>query len=547
MSTSASTQQSHVPPGSVKETLSSVIIAFVMAFTFRAFVVEAFVIPTGSMAPTLLGAHMDFTSPKSGFDWSVGPWRATPANSQNYNRVQTSVTVSDPMTGEKYSHSKLPLASGDRILVLKYLYSIHDPKRYDVIVFKSPVTPQTNFIKRLTGLPGEQIAIVDGDIFRRNGSGPPGEGSADWSDQDWQLARKSERKQRSAWQPLYDSAYTPAAGERPFIPPWTPATQNWEVRGRRVYTFTGTEQTTLAWDDQRWPISDRYSYNEIANALVDGPTLKPDPIGLTRLPISAGTEVFPVSDLRMRCGIEPGQAGLDVVAVLQARNHEFRAVIQGRQVTLTMRHLPRIRGEEPAWEILDTGTLSQPLVPGRVTNIEFWHCDQSVSLFVDSKKVAYGEYDWTPSQRIWYALGLDLNSDEIDTLRAINDPRQYRRPSVRWEFQGSPFKLYRVGLDRDIHYQAGGAGRRTLRATHPSKTLTLSPDQFFVCGDNSPASSDGRMWNVPDPWVAQRIDPTPGIVPRDLVIGKAFFVYFPSLVKDRAIPIPDFGRMRFIW
>ena len=41
--------------GSVRETIESIIIAFVLAFVFRAFVVEAFVIPTGSMAPTLLG------------------------------------------------------------------------------------------------------------------------------------------------------------------------------------------------------------------------------------------------------------------------------------------------------------------------------------------------------------------------------------------------------------------------------------------------------------------------------------------------------------
>lgn len=549
MSTSASTQQSQAPHGTVKETLTSVTIAFVMAFVFRAFVIEAFVIPTGSMAPTLLGAHMRFTSPKTGFDWPVGPWSATPPNSQNYNRTQSSVTVSDPMSDQKDSHSKLPLASGDRILVLKYLYSLHDPKRFDVVVFKSPEMPQTNFIKRLTGLPGEQIALVDGDIFSRKASvppPPPGEGQADWSEQDWAIARKPERVQRSVWQPVYDSAYTPAPGERPFVPPWTGATQNWDVRGKRIYTFSGTEQTTLAWDDQRWPISDRYSYNEIRHTSIDGPALEPDPLGLTRLPISRTTEVFPVSDLRMRCGIEPDQAGLNATAIIQARNHEFRAEIQGTQVTLRMRHMPRIRGEEPQWTTLDTATLAKPLEPGRVTNVEFWHSDQSLSLFVDSKKVAHGVYDWTPSQRIWFALGLDLNSTETDTERAINDPRQYRRPAVRWEFDGSPFKLYRVGLDRDIHYQAGGSGRRTLRATHPSTTLTLNPDQFFVNGDNSPASSDGRMWNGPDAWVAETIDPTWGVVPRDLLIGKAFFVYFPSLMKDRTVPVPDFGRMRFI-
>ena len=47
--------------GNIKETVESILVAFILAFIFRAFIVEAFVIPTGSMAPTLMGAHMQFT------------------------------------------------------------------------------------------------------------------------------------------------------------------------------------------------------------------------------------------------------------------------------------------------------------------------------------------------------------------------------------------------------------------------------------------------------------------------------------------------------
>src|SRR3954463_14239760 len=51
----------------VKETIESILVAFILAFIFRAFVVEAFVIPTGSMAPTLLGAHMRFRCNDCGY------------------------------------------------------------------------------------------------------------------------------------------------------------------------------------------------------------------------------------------------------------------------------------------------------------------------------------------------------------------------------------------------------------------------------------------------------------------------------------------------
>ena len=40
----------------IKDTIESFVVALILAFVFRAFVVEAFVIPTGSMAPTLYGA-----------------------------------------------------------------------------------------------------------------------------------------------------------------------------------------------------------------------------------------------------------------------------------------------------------------------------------------------------------------------------------------------------------------------------------------------------------------------------------------------------------
>ena len=49
----AETSQEEVQ--SVRETIESIVVAFILAFLFRAFVAEAFVIPTGSMAPTLMG------------------------------------------------------------------------------------------------------------------------------------------------------------------------------------------------------------------------------------------------------------------------------------------------------------------------------------------------------------------------------------------------------------------------------------------------------------------------------------------------------------
>src|SRR6266496_1837181 len=111
----APTKPAKDPQSTVKETVESILVAFILAFIFRAFLVEAFVIPTGSMAPTLLGAHMRFRCPNCGF------------------RIST-IPSSDPETNASHP----PVYYGDRILVLKYLYLFEKPQRWDVVVFKSP-------------------------------------------------------------------------------------------------------------------------------------------------------------------------------------------------------------------------------------------------------------------------------------------------------------------------------------------------------------------------------------------------------------------------
>src|SRR5688572_10989508 len=64
----ASSTESH-HEGTFRDTIESILIAFILAFIFRAFVVEAFVIPTGSMAPTLLGAHARVTCADCGYQF----------------------------------------------------------------------------------------------------------------------------------------------------------------------------------------------------------------------------------------------------------------------------------------------------------------------------------------------------------------------------------------------------------------------------------------------------------------------------------------------
>jgi len=136
---------------------------------------------------------------------------------------------------------------------------------------------------------------------------------------------------------------------------------------------------------------------------------------------------------------------------------------------------------------------------------------------------------------------------------------------VKVNFKGSPVTFHRIELDRDLYYTATGdmyrPGKGVIIKNEDASTLFGEPahlkaDEFFCLGDNSPFSSDGRAWVTVDPWVLARSfadgtseEHSHGIVPRRLMMGKAFFVYFPSLIgsSPQATPMfPDFGEMRLI-
>lgn len=550
---------------SIIDTLQSLLIAFILAFTFRGFVVEAFVIPTGSMAPTLLGAHAAVRSPHTGYTYEVGPTEEdSQANGQAGSTLGgvTPYGLTDPMLmsnrADEIVVANRRTRMGDRILVLKYLYSFFEPKRFDVVVFKNPTDPTENYIKRLIGLPDEAIWLADGDVFAaeiselREALQPYGLGAG--ADDDrmrqvlgeaisqgaaevlraFKVQRKPEHIQRAVWQPVYHSEYIPIDPSRirgSWLPPWIGA--GWQTADARAYRTDRAEPTALEYQSQARPVTDHNPYNEAH---------EDDSRRRGRV-----VKEFAVSDIRLAAAVKPDNDGLSTTIHLECRNHEFEAVVRGGTVELRMRLL---NAEQP-WLVLATESAGH-FAADRITELEFWHVDQALWLWLDGQRVAYGEYEWTPSDRLTWATGL---SPEAASTPAGGNPytqREHkpRSPRLEWRFEGSPVTLHRVQLDRDLYYQADESrnGSPAL-GTHPDNLVRLDSDQFFCCGDNSSASLDGRLWDGPDPWVAQEIDPDGGVVNRKMLLGKAFFVYFPSpegLREGARRFVPNFGNMRFI-
>lgn len=584
---------------SIKHTLIALLIAFILTLTFRGFVMEGFIIPTGSMAPTLLGEHWRVRSPLGGHDWAINGRVGPRAPGEG-------IEAADPISRTPLTLLHAERSAGDRILVLKWAMGLRDPERWDAVVFKYPEQPRENFIKRLVGLPGEDVWLVDGDVFVRNGkasrdrgaeassdepsasepgaqaTGPQSERAIEGSsepgaaatghptDSDWRIVRKPDRVQRALWQPMWSSEEATNEGPLPAPPhtdessaadgderalaasPWLG--EGWEWRdGGRSLRHEGGEHARLTWNARDWPIVDWNPYND-----PEAPTSRD------------ARRYYPVNDVRVRFAVEPERPIAHVLIMVRTRGQEFWAQvdnpISGRADTIGAAALGVI-GEDRPKQAVGLGPRGDApmFAPGAATPIEFWLFDQRLELWVRGERVAELEYDWTPRRRL--ALATQKTDEQIAALlgegpegganirgNPLADPTLYSPPEISIEFDGGPITLHRLAVDRDIYYRPGvmeADPRIPSRATHPLHPASLSPDEFFVLGDNSGASKDGRLWDTVNPWVARTLDPEPGVVHRSLMLGKAFFVYFPAphtvplAGQDRPL-VPDFGRMRWI-
>ena len=138
----------------------------------KLFVVEAFVIPTGSMAETLYGNQKLVHCPECDHDFPVNCSDEVEPQEGMQAIPVLAATCPNCRHHVRFGPNYNPAPrSGDRVLVHKALYPLGvGPDRGDIVVFKYPVAPQTNhaatnYIKRLCGLPGETLAIYRGDLY----------------------------------------------------------------------------------------------------------------------------------------------------------------------------------------------------------------------------------------------------------------------------------------------------------------------------------------------------------------------------------------------
>lgn len=57
------------------------------------------------------------------------------------------------------------IMTGDRVIAFRHSYLFSDPNRLDIVVFDSPTRPDMLYIKRIIGLPGEEIFMENGNVY----------------------------------------------------------------------------------------------------------------------------------------------------------------------------------------------------------------------------------------------------------------------------------------------------------------------------------------------------------------------------------------------
>ena len=527
---------------SIRNVVEGIFVAIVVALVLRAFLVEAFVIPTGSMAVSLLGRHHDIECsscallyPVSKVSGNESPRTKCPNCGQVDNFVHNiecsscallypvskgimdeSPKIKCPSCGQA-DNFDTGWTEGDRVIVLKYFYRFTEPKPWDVIVFYNPNNCTQNYIKRLIGVPGDQIQIVNGDVFCRQSDDAP-----------WVIRRKPDHVQDAVWRPVYNMDIVALnRDQRRWVPSADSPEKQWDVKERKLVFEGSTSFQELKFETSNSIFGERSSYNHLDNIENTGVT-------------GDGSGSGKCTDLRIDGVVRLSKESRD--ACLEMRLYGY-----GKQYKMQMKSSGDVKlmcavGDK--WQ--DCGQASvDPLIAGEGRKVSLRQIDYLIQVLVDDELV----------------LSCDEGNlfdvyAEACRRHEMGDEGEARGVTIAG--RGEAFELFHLNIYKDLYYT------KTLKRDSPAiqgiygKPIKLRKDEnnpeideFFCLGDNSYTSHDGRCWGIEGTGSLLRTDDyKQGTVPRYNLIGKAVMVYWPSgfglLPNMRRRIVPNAGEMRLI-
>lgn len=568
------------PSAGLRETIESLAVAFVLAFLFRTFCAESFVIPTGSMAPALLGRHKDVECLACG-----QPFQVNTAGEIDYEtgrprgvwvRAGTCPVCrhTRSLRNDSTEADRAPSYNGDRILAVKHPYALGGPRRWDVTVFRFPEQADECYIKRLVGLPRETVRIWQGDLWRAGADGSLEilRKPADKIMAMAQLVHDADRQPRQqgvpSWQSRWHSQVPAGENVSPLGAIGAAATSdglgNWQAEpSGSTFVSRGAKQA-MAWlryshsppGDDDWARAERAEVNEPAPN--PPPQLITDFAAYNTYRYGAGSGrpeclgLHWVGDLIVECELDvlqqgESKSGIVQLELIKAGRRAVCTIDCGSgQVELSHPQLKTTcRSLGPAWS-----------GPGR-RRIRFAHVDRALHLWINDRLARFdapatydSTDDETPTAADLSPVGIGaLNAAvRLSHLRVLRD-NYYVAANGRHDplcdyppgDRQSPARLEADELCQlwsDPSRWPGLPARRHV-------DFPLGSDEYLLLGDNSPESRDARLW-------AQG-----HAVAGDLLVGKALLVYWPHAWETgwnwqlpgrgvRFPSYPSFSRMRLI-
>ncbi len=585
----------------IRETLEALVIALVLAFFFKAFTAEAFVIPTGSMATTLMGRHKDINCGQCGFAFQISASEESNDGADVPGRERALATVmagTCPLcryttyVGPNPLDDKINLSySGDRIFVNKSQFDFREPQRWHVTVFHYPARPQMNYIKRLVGEENETVMLRHGDVFVKKDG-----------EETFTIQRKPLRALLAMLRPVDDNDYViPALHELGWPTRWFDDHGHWS-RTDDYKTFTIDDSAASAdpgvcWLQFRNIVASSNDWFDLSKKTLPEPSPHRQQLitdflgynsGITKADDSEysvdtqslisirevkdgeqkrkeyfckanpqGMGLNWVGDLALSCRVRVEKAEGDFLLQLVKGGTRFLCRIDLKSGDAEL-SIPDLTDESGAGPFILT-TASTPVRAGKTVQLLFCNIDEELRLIVDGTEIDFGlenRYD------VLCEPGAPLPRDRA--------PTQADLTPAAIGVHGAAVTVDGLKIQRDMYYiacshqgdtvcdleQSPFAGeyltehllRRVFATpeywTYFGKTRTkvfkLDKDEFLMLGDNSAKSKDGRLWTS---------DGIPHYVKREMLIGEALFVYWPHGIRipgTRLALIPNVKKFRFI-
>ena len=512
-----------------REYFEMVIFVLVLVCFLRQFGAEAYVIPSGSMATTLMGANKMGVCPECGQVNFVNARGEAEDQQLVYEGLCQNCQHALEFNRGGYS-------SGDRVLVDKLEYQRTDgPEPWDVAVFKFPDgvnydrgpsgkpssvrSARTNYIKRVVGKPNQTIGIEFGDVFIRDDTK---------KDSPFIVLRKPERVVMATRRLVWDNDKLPKdLVSEGFPPRWSPSGASALKPSPDGKSFSSTEPST-DWIEYRHLLRPRNQAgrdNPVPSLISDYEAYNTD--NFHRVGSIALGENW-VSDLMVEFTVQLTKGDGAIVVELVKGHKTYRAELDVKSQQAKLFDGPKEIAVTPV-----------SLSVGSTKRIRFSDFDNRLFLWVDGSVVFNDGVDVnTPSREERGPIVADLIPVRIGTRNlatTVSSIKVYRDIYYTKTPRHADVNLNEILTDMKPNYdfffllntpQRIEHYRRLLLADK-MRTFSTKADQFFVLGDNSTHSADARDWDKVK------------YVERSLILGRAVVRYWPAIRFEGNWPVVE--------